>query len=273
MVMETDTQPQEPEQIENPRLLAAIADLTEKQSDENWRHFYKELMESTFLLVSANPVGDGTEGELPREKGLPVAFVALRDDVGQVMVPAFTDVPTLQTWAPARHPWMVVPAPALFCEMVKNPDAQLEINRRCQGQWRVTHDEIVALAKGEVPQRAVSVEALEEMILHPETSIKPLPGNWPTELISILWNALVLQRAVVDAYAFELLAGNSKYAIVGLRFTEKPEPALFTTISSKLIALAKRLLPPGQSLEYMALNERDVLARVVESVEPFFARR
>jgi hypothetical protein len=274
--METDTQPQEPqepEQVENPRLVAAIAELAEKQSDENWRLFYKELMESTFLLVAANPADDGTEGELPREKGLQVAFVALRDDVGQVMVPAFTDVPTLQTWAPAGHPWMVVPALPLLLEIVKNPDAQLEINRHCEGQWRVTHAEIVALAKGEVPRRGVSVEVLEETILHPKTSIKPLPGNWPAELISVLWNALVLQRAVVDAYAFELSAGNSKYAVVGLRFTEKPEPAFFTETSDKLLALAKRLLPPGQSLECMALNERDVLARVVESVEPFFARR
>ncbi|HYU45875.1 MAG TPA: SseB family protein [Terriglobales bacterium] len=273
--METDAQPQpqEPEQVENPRLVAAIAELSGKQSDENWRHFYKELMESTFLLVAANPAGDGAAGELPRAKALQVAFVALRDDVGQVMVPAFTDTPTLQTWAPAGHPWMVVPAPALLREIVKNPAAQLEINRHAEGQWRVTHDEIVALVKGEVPQRAVSAEALEEMILHPETSIKPLPGNWPAELISVLWNALVLQRAVVDAYAFDLSLGNSRYAVVGLRFTEKPDPAFFTETSDKLLALGKRLLPPGQSLEGMALNERDVLARVAKSVEPFFARR
>ena len=168
---------------------------------------------------------------------------------------------------------MVVPAPALLREIVKNPAAQLEINRHAEGQWRVTHDEIVALVKGEVPQRAVSAEALEEMILHPETSIKPLPGNWPAELISVLWNALVLQRAVVDAYAFDLSLGNSRYAVVGLRFTEKPDPAFFTETSDKLLALGKRLLPPGQSLEGMALNERDVLARVAKSVEPFFARR
>jgi type III secretion system (T3SS) SseB-like protein len=276
MVMETDAQPQkplEPEQIENPRLLAAIAELAGKQSDENWRHFYKELMESTFLLVAANPAGDGAEGELPREKGPPVAFVALRDDVGQVMVPAFTDAATLQTWAPAGHPWMVVPAFALLGEVVKNPAAQLEINRRAEGQWRVTHDEIVALLKGEVPQHAVSVEVVEEMILRPQTSIKPLPGNWPAELLSVVWNALVLQRDVVDAYAFEVIADNTKYDVLGLRFTEDPEPALFTETSDKLLALAKRFLPPGQSLGCMALNDRDVLARVAESVEPFFARR
>ncbi|HEX9110615.1 MAG TPA: SseB family protein [Terriglobales bacterium] len=279
-LMETDTQlPLEPEQVENPRLVAAIAELAGKQTEENWRQFYKELMESTFLLVAANPAGDGgegkvpQEGEPPQEKSRQVAFVALRDDVGQVMVPAFTDVPTLETWAPAGHPWMVVPALALLHEVVKNPAAQLEINRHCDGQWRVTHDEIVALTKGEVPQRAVSTELLEETILHPAASIKPLPGNWPAELISVLWNALVLQRDVVDAYAFELSVGNTKYAVIGLRFTEKPDPAFFTETKDKLLALAKRLLPPGQSLEFMPLNGRDVLARVVESVEPFFARR
>jgi hypothetical protein len=37
--------------------------------------------------------------------------------------------------------------------------------------------------------------------------------------------------------------------------------------------MANGLIAPGQSLEYTALNERDVLARVVKSVEPFFARR
>jgi hypothetical protein len=274
--METDAQPQEPqepEQVKNPRLVAAIAELASKPSNENWRNFYKELIESTFLLVAANPAGDGAEGAPPPEKGPKVAFVALRDSVGQVMVPAFTDVSTLQTWAPAGHPWMVVPAPDLLREVVKNPDAQLEINRRCQGQWRVTHDEIAALVNGELPPSAASVEELEEMILHPETSVKPLPSDWPAELISILRNELVLQPAVVDAYAFEFIAGNSKYAVVGLRFTEEPEPAFFTDTSSKLLALTTRLLAPGQSLACMALNQRDVLARVAESVEPFFARR
>jgi hypothetical protein len=276
MVMETDTQPQEPqqpEQVENPRLVAAIAELASKQSDENWRRFYQELMESTFLLVAANPAAEATVGEFPPEKTPQVAFVALRDDVGQVMVPAFTDVATLQTWAPAGHPWMVVPAFALLREVVKNPVAQLEINRRAEGQWRVTHDEIVALLKGEVPQHAVSVEVIEEMILRPQTSIRPLPGNWPAELLSVLWNALVLQRDVVDAYAFEVIADNTKYDVLGLRFTEDPELALFTETNDKLLALAKRFLPPGQSLGCMALNGRDVLARVAESVEPFFARR
>jgi hypothetical protein len=276
MVMETDAQPQEPhgpEQVENPRLVAAIAELASKPSNENWRHFYKELMESTFLLVAAKAAGDGAEGELPPKKEAQVAFVALRDDAGQVMVPAFTDVPALQTWAPAEHPWMVASAPDLLREIVKNPDAQLEINRRCPGQWRVTHDEIAALIRGEVPASAVSVEELEDMILHPETSIRPLPSNWPADLISVLSDALVEERAVVDAYAFEFMIGNSKYAVVGLRFTEEPEPAFFTETSSKLLALTKRFLAPCQSLACMALNQRDVLARVAESVEPFFARR
>jgi type III secretion system (T3SS) SseB-like protein len=272
--MKPDAQPQKPEQVENPRLVAAIAELAGKQSDKNWRHFYKELMESTFLLVGAKPAGGGTEGgERPREKGPQVAFMALRDDSGQVMVPAFTDVAALRTWAPAGYPWIVVPALPLLLEIVKNPDAQLEINRRCEGQWRVTHDEIVALAQGEVPRHGASIKVLEELIVHPQTSIKPLPGNWSAELVSVLWNALVLQRAVVDAYAFEVIADNSKYDVVGLRFTENPEPAVFMETSDKLLALAKRLLPPGQSLGCMALNQRDVLARVSESVEPFFARR
>jgi type III secretion system (T3SS) SseB-like protein len=225
------------------------------------------------LLVAAKAAGDGAEGELPPKKDPQVAFVALRDDAGQVMVPAFTDVTTLQTWAPAGHPWMVASAPDLLREIVKNPDAQLEINRRCPGQWRVTHDEIAALARGELPPGAVSVEELEEIILHPETSIKPLPSDWPTELTSVLSNALVEQRAVVDAYAFEFMAGNSKYAVVGLRFTEEPEPAFFTETSAKLLAMATKQLPPGRPLVCMALNRRDVLARVAESVEPFFARR
>ena len=278
--METDTQhPQEPEQVENPRLVAAIAELTEKNSDENWRNFYKELMESTFLLVGANPVGEGPEGEQPSgnepppEKPAPIAFVALRDDVGQVLVPAFTDVAALQTWAPAGHPWMVVPAFALVSEVVKNPAAQVEINRHCEGQWRVTHDELAALAKGEVPQHAVSMEVVEDLIQHPNSTIKPLSADWPAELVSVLWNALVLERAVVDAYAFELIAGDTRYAIIGLRFTENPEPAFFTETSDKLLALSKRLIAPGQSLGFMPLNEREVLARVAESVEPFFTRR
>ncbi len=280
--MEPDAQPQEaqePEQIENPRLLAAIADLASNPSNENWLLFYEELMKSTFLLVASNPAGPGAEGEPPQKDGLPakkdpqVAFLALRDDVGQVMVPAFTDVPALQTWAPAGHPWMVASAPDLLREIVKNPEAQLEINRRCPDQWRVTHDEIAALLRGEVPPSAVSVQLLEEMILDPQTSIKPLPSDWPAELTSVLLNALVVQRAVVDAYAFEFISGNSKYAVVGLRFTEQPEPPFFTETSGKLLALVKRLLAPGQSLACMALNERDVLARVAESVEPFFARR
>jgi SseB protein N-terminal domain len=271
--METDAQPLEPEQVKNPGLVAAIAELAGEQSDENWRHFYKELMESTFLLVGANPTGDGTGGEAPAEKRPQVAFVALRDDVGQVIVPAFTDVSTLQTWAPAGHPWMVVPALDLLQEVVKNPAAQLEINRHCEGQWRLTHDEIVALAGGKVPHWAVSVETLEQTILHPQASIKPLPSYWPAELISVLRNALVLQRPVVDAYAFELIAGSSQYAVVGLRFTEKPGQALFTQTTDKLRAMAKGFLAPGQSLEYMPLNEREVLARVAETVEPFFARR
>jgi SseB protein N-terminal domain len=271
--METEAQARQPEQFENPRLVAAIAQLAQTQSDENWRDFYKELVESNFWLVVANPVEGITEGEVPRETGLRAGFVALRDDVGQVTVPAFTDLGTLQTWAPPGHPWMVVPALPLLREIVKNPDAQLVINRRCEGQWRVTHDEIVSLAGGEVPQRAVSPKLLAEMIHNPNVKLKPLPGDWPAELISVLRNALVLQRPVVDGYAFELIAGATQHAVIGLRFTEEPEPALFTEITDKLRAIAKRLLVAGQSLEYMALNERDVLARVAESVEPFFTRR
>lgn len=274
--METDAQPQEPqepEQVENPRLVAAIAELASKPSNENWRRFYQELMESTFLLVAARPPGDRATGEPPPVNGPPVTFVALRDDAGQVIVPAFTDAATLQTWAPAGHPWMVASAPDLLREIVKNPDAQLEINRRCPGQWRVTHDEIAALARGEVPPSAASVEVLEEMILRPQTSIRPLHGNWPAELTSVISNVLVVQRPVVDAYAFEFRAGNSNYAVVGLRFTEQPSPALFAETSGKLLELARKFLAPGQSLACMALNQRDVLARVAESVEPFFARR
>lgn len=263
----------QPEQINNSRLAAAIAQLAVKQNEENWRDFYKQLMESDLWLVVAKPVDGITEGEVPSQTGLQAGFAALRDEGGQVAVPAFTDVAALRTWAPPEHPWMLVPGHVLLRELAKNPAAYLDINRRCEGEWQVTHNEIVALSRGEIPPFALSPEVLAEIILSPETSLQPLPGTWPAELLSVLRNALDPERAVVDGYAFALVAGASQYAVLGLRFTEMPELALFTETTYKLHAIAKGVLGPDQVLQYMALNEREVLARVAESVEPFFARR
>jgi hypothetical protein len=263
----------QPEQIENSRLAAAIAQLAAKQNEENWRDFYKQLVESNLWLVVAKPVDGITEGEVPHQKGLEAGFVALRDDRGHVSVPAFTDVAALRKWAPPEHPWMLVPCLVLLRELAKNPAAHLDINRRCEGEWQLTHNEIVALSRCETPAIALSPEVLSDLVRSPQTSIKALSGNWPVELFSALRNVLAVLRPVVDAYAFELSAGTSQYAVIGLRFTDMPDLALFTETTYQLHALAKGNPAPDQVLQYMALNERDVLARVAESVEPFFARR
>jgi hypothetical protein len=267
----TQPAPEQPQQdVTNPDLVAAIQQLAD-DNEANRKQFYRALVGAKFLLALAEPVDGILDGEVPRKTGMEVGFAAVRDDMGTVTVPAFTDKSALKRWRPEGCPWMVLPATLLLPTMVKGGAGHLDINPAGPNSIRVTSAEIDSLVHGQFPQPPTSVEAVLGVVHSPTAKIAQLELS--AEIESVLRNAFSIRREIIDAYAFSVTDGAVQRQVIGLRFSDKPARAIMNAWVDQLTQLVHPVRQPGQTLDFVHVNDREVLARVSETVQPFFYRR
>ena len=139
----------------NPALERAMHAMAKNDNPKTRKSLYKTIRASTFI-VPGNVAG-GTEvrkGEWIADSNTRVAFKTIEHPPGNIVLPVFTDVEALTSWAGSEVQWIALRAQELFQSIASGNIAEVRVNpfRPEQTISRpggiITRSEFIALAQG-----------------------------------------------------------------------------------------------------------------------------
>jgi hypothetical protein len=147
----------------NPALERAMNEVAKADNAATRESLYKAVLAST-LIVSGSTSGGRQTGNRKwvADGKTEAAFRTVEHPPGNIVLPAFTDVPALVSWAGSRVEWIALGAQHLFQAIAPSKIAEVRVNPfRPEQEIRkpggiIIRDEFLALAQGLVPESRVS---------------------------------------------------------------------------------------------------------------------
>lgn len=119
----------------NPALERALHEIARSDNAKTRASLYKAILASTFI-VQGN-VSGGTEvhkGKRIADSSTRVAFKTVEHPPGTIVLPVFTDLEALTSWASSEEQWIALRAQELFRSIVPGNIAEVRVNPFRPGQ-------------------------------------------------------------------------------------------------------------------------------------------
>lgn len=256
--------------ITNPQLTDALKDFAQEAKPENRTALYQALLQSTLILPAPEdeaPEIDDASGTLEEDEAL--RFLTYENDVGGIVMIAFTDEDAALTWEPEGLPYLGLQATDLLFIAMENEVAEIVLNPASAESYRLDRGEITALGRGETPRQQseippTSPQGLTVLVGPPEEAPPP---DWQGALSEILKQYL----SVEAAYLFELhIPPEGERNVIGLVLYSGMSDDARERMMDALISELEEHLPQEQTLELVVLDEPSFLQTVQDTVPAIY---
>jgi hypothetical protein len=254
----------------NPALERAMHEMVRNDNAKTRESLYKTVLASTFI-VPGN-VSGGTEvrkGKWIADGSTRVAFKTIEHPPGNIVLPVFTDVAALTSWAGLEVQWVALRAQELFQSIVPGNITEVRVNpfRSEQTISRpggiITRDEFMALAQGLLPEAMISSNTAQLKLAPGQKLLIGVPAKEPpTELLKKLTDYLQQIPELRGAYLFQVTNQNVASSVIGLYFAAEPNVQRMEQIMQAIGGVATGAIPAGVSIDFMPLKTGSFLDSV-----------
>ena len=231
---------------------------------------YRTILASTFI-VQGN-VSGGTEvcdGQRIADGDTRIAFKTIEHPPGNIVLPAFTDLEALTSWAGADVQWVALRAQELFQSIAPGDITEVRLNpfRPEQSISRpggiITRNEFIALAQGLLPESRVSDSTAKLKVASGQKLLIGKPAKeLPTELVRKLTDYFQQVPEVRAAYLFQMANQNVTSMVIGLHFAVEPATRQMEHIMQGVGNVVRGEIPAGVSIDFMPLKTGPLLESV-----------
>src|SRR3984893_6989956 len=191
---------------------------------------YRIILASTFILQGN--VSGGTEvreGQRIADDNTPIAFKTIEHPPGNIVLPVFTTVEALTSWAGSDVQWVALRAQALFQSVALGNIAEVRVNpfRPEQSISRpggiITRNEFIALAQGLLPESRVSNNTAKLKVASGQKLLIGKPAKeLPIEVVRKLIDYFRQVSELRAVYLFQMANKNVTSTVIGLHFAAEP---------------------------------------------------
>ncbi len=257
--------------ILNSGLSAALQVARRNPTPTTVAAFYEALLNSTLVLpVPEDLMPSSTaEPQYETDDEEPIPLVTFEDDAGETVLVAFTDEDAAIAWEPEGMAYVGLRGLDLVLLAAEHAIASIVLNPGNDNTWRMSRADIATLAQGELPAHTVTAPEVgvagTTVVIAPPTEAPP--ARWQMAVREILAG----YPSIEAAYVFELhLAREGSRLAIGLELyremTSEAQDRLVDTVLSDFAAH----LPEDQTLEFVILDEPDLLQAVRDAVPALY---
>jgi hypothetical protein len=264
----------------NPALERAMDELARNDNAKTRASLYKAILASTFIFQGN--VSGGTEvlkGKWIADSSTRVAFKTVEHPPGTMVLPVFTDLEALTSWASSQEQWIALRAQELFRSIVPGNIAEVRVNpfRPEQTVSRpggiITRNEFVALAQGLLPESMISNNTAQLKVAAGQKLLIGAPAKEPpTELLKQLADYFHPIPELRGAYLFQMINQNVTSSVIGLHFDEEPNVQRMEQIMRGIGDVVWGALPAGMNVDFMPLKTGPLLDSVHKCGRPLLKR-
>ena len=258
---------------ENPALERAMHEVARNNDAKTRESLYKALLVST-LIVQGNLSGGAEvrKGNWVANGSTRVSFKTVEHPLGNNVLPVFTSVAALNSWADSEAQWIGLPAQALFQSIAPLNIAEVRVNPFHVGQeisragGIITRMEFIALAQGLLPEVVISTNTAKFQVAVGQKMLVGKPAKLPpAEFLRILTDYFQQIPELRGAYLFQMVNQNVTSEVVGLHFAAEPNAQRMDHIMKGVGDVIRGQIPAGVSIDFIPLKTGPFLNSVQKS--------
>lgn len=254
---------------ENPGLEYAMTAVATKDTPENRRRLYEELIKAV-LLVPAHSAPSRT-GWRTTERETSLDVVIAKDAKGQSTLAAFTHVDALRQWLPKGGAFVGLPAKDLFRVAIDLKVASMSINPAGPIGGQLLPGELRALAEGQIPE---GEGAFIETITIGKLGIVSYkaPGASPSaDMVARLRDRAGVYPEIRRAYLFCADMGDGRdHYVVGIEFSRLMTADQAKGVFRDLGGAIGPLMRTNEMVDFMDLRAMGLLKEIAQLVPALF---
>jgi hypothetical protein len=262
-----------PNSPENPALERAMHEVAKSDNTKTRESLYKAILASKFILQGN--VSGGTEvqdGTRVADENTRVAFKTIEHPPGNIVLPVFTSIEALTSWAGSEVQWIAMGAQELFQSIASDKIAELRVNpfRSEQTVSRpggvITRNEFLALTQGLLPEASLSSNTSQLKVAAGQKVLIGKPANMPpAKLIIKLTDYFQQIPELRGAYLFQLVNQNVTNRVIGLYFVPEPDPQRMQHLMREIGDVVRGQIPAEEFIDFMPLKTGPLLDGVQKS--------
>jgi hypothetical protein len=246
----------------NSALERAMHEVARNDDAKTREWLYKTVLAST-LIVQGNLSGgtEGRKGNWIADGSTRVAFKTVEHPPGNIVLPVFTGVEALNSWAGSEAQWIGLRAQELFQSIAPLNIAEVRLNPFRVGQeisrpgGIITRNEFIALAQGLLPEAVISTNTAKFKVAAGQKLLVGKPAKLPpAELLRKLTDYFQQIPELRGAYLFQMANQNVTSGVVGLYFAAEPNAQRMDHIMQGVGDVTRGEIPAGVSIDFMPLK-------------------
>lgn len=240
---------------------------------------YRSVLSST-LIVAGSVSGDSRQVEGGRVAGdnTRIALRTIEHPPGNVILPAFTALDALTSFAGSQIEWVALSAQALFQSILPGNIAEVRVNPYQEGQpvtrpgGIITRREFTALAQGLLPQTGISDNVAQLGVAAEQVMIGKPEREPPAEVLDRLATYFKQFHDVQAGYLFQMGDPRASTTVFGVLFASMPAPERLDPIMRTAGAILQAMPPPTASIDFMPVVHGAMLDAVRSSGRAIFQK-
>jgi len=198
-----------------------------------------------------------------------LTFVTFENDVGEIVMIAFTDEDAALAWEPEGLPYIGLRGLDLLLIAAENEVAEIILNPGSTNAYRLSQEDILVLAQRGMPSRSTEygkAGAEDAMVLIGPPEEMP-PEAWQQAVTAILSS----YPSITSAYLFQLhIAPQGPRHVIGLALAAGVSPDAQDRVLTALLSEFEEQLPQGLVLELVLLDDPGFLQTVRDTVSALY---
>jgi hypothetical protein len=253
---------------ENPALERTMDELARSDNTRTRESLYKAILASTFVLQGTVSGGaEERDGKRIADGNTRVAFRTVEHPPGNIVLPVFTSVEALTSWAGSSEvQWIALGAQELFQSIAPGKIAEVRVNPFRPEQTiskpggTITRNEFLALAQGLLPESMISNNTAQLRVAAGQKVFIGKPANVPpAKLLMRLTDYFHQIPELRGAYLFQMANQNVTSRVIGLHFGSEPDAQRTQHIMQGVGDISREEIPAGESIDFMPLKAGPLL--------------
>jgi len=196
----------------NAALEQAMHEVAKNDNAKTRESLYKAILASTFIFEGSVSGGsEVSDGKLVADNRTRVAFKTIEHPPGNEILPIFTEVDALGSFAGAQTHWIALRAQELFQSIAPSKIAEVRVNPFRAGQPTkrpggiITRNEFMALAQGLLPEPMISNDTAPLKVAAGQKLLIGRPAKEPpAEFLNKIANYFGEVSEVRGTYLFQM---------------------------------------------------------------------
>ena len=261
----------------NPRLEKAMRELAKGEDPAKRREVYQELLKSTLILSTPQPL-EGKASQHKSGEKLALQFHSLQNAGKKPGMLAFTSKEALLKWKKEGTPYIALGAKDIFSLALQSEMDSIVINPAGPTGGELTLPEIHILAEGAIPKAAAQEGATDLEVKAGTEVLVGAPAKPPSEkLLAALRESLAGYSEVQAAYFIQIaIGGGNPHWAVGIELGSKAKGQGSTKgqeIFQAVGPVAGKHLAVNEYLDFALLEPGPLFSEVNKVVQPFYQKK